>query len=352
VVDNGSAAGTLVDGQRVDRQVLRDGQSIRIGTTTLQFHRADIHERGTVGGGGAPTPKMTPETASELADLTGRHFTHYEVGPLLAQGQTGVIFKGVDTRNGKAVALKVLGKEYSRNDEEVQRFIRAMKTTIDLNHPHIVDVFAAGRAGDLLWIAMEYVDGESLAKVIDRIGTLGMVDWMYALKVAVHVARGLEAAHAKQIIHRNVKPANILVRKADGVAKLGDLMLAKGLQEISAQQITKPGQLVGDLIYMSPERTGSDATVDTRSDIYSLGATLYQLATGRPPFVGDSMVELVGKIRKEVPTSPKKYQLAIPDLLEGTIMRMLAKRPEDRPRTPTDLLKDLDRVAKYNNVTL
>jgi serine/threonine-protein kinase len=136
------------------------------------------------------------------------------------------------------------------------------------------------------------------------------------------------------------------------VAKLGDLILAKGLDEITAQQITRPGQIVGDLTYMSPERTSGDpAAVDIRSDIYSLGATLYELLTGRPPFQG-TMVELVSKIRNEPPVRPKKYQMAIPDLLEGTILRMLAKSPEERFETPRDLLKDFERVAKYNGITI
>ena len=162
----------------------------------------------------------------------------------------------------------------------------------------------------------------------------------------------LEAAAEKQIIHRNIKPANILIRKVDNVAKLGDLMLAKALSELSAQQITRPGQMVGDLAYMSPERTGSDPNaVDTRSDIYNLGATLYALLTGHPPFQG-SMVELVRKIRNEPPARPKKFQLSIPDLFEGSIMRMLAKDPGDRFQTPTELLRDFERVAKFNGVTL
>jgi serine/threonine-protein kinase len=199
---------------------------------------------------------------------------------------------------------------------------------------------------------MEYVEGESLTDVIARIGTLGMLDWQYAFRVAVHIARALEAAAGHDIIHRNVTPANILVRASDKTAKLGDLMLAKAMSGTLARQVTRPGQLVGDVLYMSPERTRSEAEVDGRSDIYSLGATVYAVLTGRPPFEGSSLPEIVTRIRQAQPEKPKKYQLSVPDLFEGVVLRMLAKRPEDRFQTPTDLLKDLERVGRYQGMSL
>jgi serine/threonine protein kinase len=350
--DNSTVSGTIVNGKKIDQHALRHRDTIQIGSTILRFEVKGVHEQSTVVGAGGMAPKMASETADELTALIGNALSHYEIGPVIARGQTGVVFHGKDNRDGKAVAVKVLGKEYTRIDDEVQRFIRAIKTMVGLRHPHLVELYGAGKMGDVMWIAMEYVEGESLVKVIERIGTVGMLDWRYALQVGAQIASALEAASEKQIIHRNIKPANILIRKADNAAKLGDLMLAKGLSELSAQQITKPGQMVGDLTYMSPERTGADPNaVDTRSDIYSLGATLYELLTGRPPFQG-SMVELVGKIRNELPASPKKFQLSIPDVFEGAIMRMLAKAPEDRFQTPAELLRDFERVAKYNGVTL
>src|SRR5262249_10639298 len=154
-------------------------------------------------------------------------------------------------------------------------------------------------------------------QVITRIGTAGMLDWRNALRVAIHMARALEFAENEHIIHRNIKPSNILIRSEDKLTKLGDLMLAKALEGTMAEQITRPGELVGDVAYMSPERThGGAAVVDCRSDLYSLGATVYALLTGRPPFTGDTLPETIRKIREADPVRPKKYQLAIPDLLE------------------------------------
>jgi serine/threonine-protein kinase len=219
-----------------------------------------------------------------------------------------------------------------------------------IHHPNIVELYAAGKTGPYCWLAMEYVEGENLTKVIERIGTVGMLDWRYAFRVAVHVGRALEAAFAHEVIHRNITPTNILMRTKDQVVKLSDLMLAKALCGSLARQITQPGELIGDIFYMSPERTRSDAEVDCRSDIYSLGATVYALLTAHPPFEGHSVPEVITNIRQAEPEKPKKYQLSIPDLLEGIVLRMLAKRPADRHQTPGDLLKDLDRVAKYQGV--
>src|SRR5207248_885270 len=122
---------------------------------------------------------------------------------------------------------------------------------------------------------------------------------------------------------------------------LGDLALAKALEGTLAEQITRPGEIIGDVRYMSPERTRGTADIDGRSDIYSLGATVYALLTGRPPVEGGSLVETITKIRQAEPVRPTKYQLSIPALFEGTVMKMLAKRPEDRYQTAADLLTDL-----------
>ncbi|HMF19141.1 MAG TPA: protein kinase, partial [Gemmataceae bacterium] len=132
-----------------------------------------------------------------------------------------------------------------------------------------------------------------------------------------------------------------------------DLMLAKAQEGSLAQQITKPGELLGDVRFMSPERTGSStAQIDGRSDIYSLGALIYNLLAGRPPFEGSNLVETITKIRQAEPVKPKKYQLAIPGLFQDVVMNMLAKRPADRYQTATALLKDLERVAKFQGVKL
>jgi serine/threonine protein kinase len=351
--DANSTGGTFVNGKRISEHELKSGDVIQIGETQLRFVAGASSEASTVAPGDLPSPRGAAAPSAEpLAALSGQSLGHYEVGPVLAKGQSGVVFKAEDTKDGQTVAFKVLHPEISRNEDEMQRFVRAMKTMLPLKHPNLVALLGAGKTGAYCWMAMEYVDGESLTQVIQRIGVAGMLDWRYTLRVGIHIGRALEYAHGQQIVHRNIAPPNILVRSADKVAKLGDLMLAKALEGTLAQQITRPGELLGDVNYMSPERTHGTQALDGRSDIYSLGATLYALLTGRPPFVDVSLVETITKIRKADPEKPKKFQMAIPDLLEGAVMKMLAKRPDQRFQTASELLKGLERVAKFQGVTV
>ena len=335
----GAASGTTLNGRRISApQPLNAGDLIRIGDTELRF---------MLEGAAAAAAAPAPQQAEPLAELVGTSLSHYKIVRMIAKGSSGVIFQSLDTKESKPVALKVLWPEFSKNEEEMQRFVRAMKTMMPIKHENIVELYGAGKTGAYCWMAMEFVDGESLTDVIHRIGLSGMLDWTNAFRVAMHIARALEAAFEHQIIHRNITPQNILVRSSDKLAKLGDLMLAKALEGTLAEQITRPGQIVGDLVYMSPERTHGNARVDCRSDIYSLGATLYALLTGRPPVEGGTLPEAVHKIRNEVPVRPKKFQLAIPDFFEDAVMKMLAKEPNDRFQTPTALLNQLERIAKF-----
>src|SRR6476469_3356268 len=202
---------------------------------------------------------------------------------------------------------------FSQDEEDMQRFVRAMKTMLPLRHPNLVNVYSAGKSGPYCWAAMEFVEGEPLTAVIRRIGVAGMLDWRTAFRVGLHVARGLAYAHGKGVIHRNVTPANIMVRAADKQALLGDLMLAKALEGSLAKQVTKPGEVVGDVNYMSPERTkGMSDEVDARSDLFSLGATVYALLAGKSPFAGSTLVETVTKVRTAEPIKPSNFQLSIP----------------------------------------
>ncbi len=195
-------------------------------------------------------------------------------------------------------------------------------------------------------MASEFVDGENAAQLIHRIGIAGMLDWRQSLKIGLHIARALEFAAQHQIVHRKITPRCILVRRADGAAKLGGLGLAKSLDDDGAAKVTRAGEIIGDLAYCSPEQS-LGKPVDARSDLYNLGAALYALLTGRPPCEGRSFVKTLDKIQNQPPEPPTKYHLAIPPLFEGIVLRLLAKRPENRFDAPQALLLDLERVAKY-----
>jgi len=350
----GGSAGTLVNGKKISKQTLKPGDVLQVGATQLRFQLGDAAGATTISGVPQPvSEKVIPSGGVEqLEALKSKTIAHYEIGdgPIIGRGSTSIVFHATDTRDQRPVALKVLLPEISQDEEELQRFVRAMKTVMPLRHPHIITLYAAGKTGPYCWAAMEYVAGENLTQVIQRIGVAGMLDWRYAFRVAMQLGQALAYAHGQKIIHRNVTPKNILIDAASKAAKLGDLMKAKAMEGILAKQITRPGELIGDVAYMSPERTRGATDVDGRADIYGLGATVYALLTGRPPFDGATLVEKITRIRKDEPVKPTKFQLSIPSAFEGAVLKMLAKRPEDRFQTAEELVAELERIGKFHGM--
>jgi len=350
----GGSAGTLVNGKKISKQTLKPGDVLQVGATQLRFQLGDAAGATTISGVPQPvSEKVIPSGGVEqLEALKSKTIAHYEIGdgPIIGRGSTSIVFHATDTRDQRPVALKVLLPEISQDEEELQRFVRAMNTVMPLRHPHIITLYAAGKTGPYCWAAMEYVAGENLTQVIQRIGVAGMLDWRYAFRVAMQLGQALAYAHGQKIIHRNVTPKNILIDAASKAAKLGDLMKAKAMEGILAKQITRPGELIGDVAYMSPERTRGATDVDGRADIYGLGATVYALLTGRPPFDGATLVEKITRIRKDEPVKPTKFQLSIPSAFEGAVLKMLAKRPEDRFQTAEELVAELERIGKFHGM--
>ncbi|HXG10241.1 MAG TPA: protein kinase [Gemmataceae bacterium] len=309
----------------------------------------------------APTPSR-PEPvapgrlpilpAERMGELTGHVLSCYRIGPLFAKGRTGMIFRARDFKHHRDVALKILRPEFSENKDGVARFVRAMKTMLPLRHPNIVALYGAGKTGPYCWLAMEYIDGESLAQVLHRIGVAGMLDWRFTLRIAVDLARGLQFAHEHQIIHRNITPQNTLLRASDKRALLGDLMLAKALEGALAANVTRIGEVIGDIRFMSPERLAGDRNVDARSDIYSLGALIYALLTGHAPHEGETTMDTISMIYKMEPVRPKKFQMSIATPFESVVMTMLNKYPEKRYQSAEKVVADLETVAKFQNIEL
>jgi hypothetical protein len=355
VIAGGGANGTFVNGKEVQRQVLHLGDVLQVGGTQLRLQMGDFPLPVALGAVAQAPPPAAPAPVPALGPLealSGQMLSHFDIGPIIGTGASGIVFHANDTKDNRSVALKVLRPDFIQDEEAMQRFVRAMKTALPLRHPNLVALHGAGRAGPYVFVAMEYIAGENLMQVIERIGVAGMLDWRHGYRVAVQVGRALAFAHGQQILHRNVTPTNILRDAPTKTAKLGDLMLAKALQGSMALQITRPGAVVGEVDYMAPERTRAAAEVDGRSDLYSLGATVYALLTGRPPLSGKTLVEKLTRIRQEVPARPSKYQLSIPPTFESVVMKLLAKKPEDRYQTAAELLQDLERVGRGHNVTV
>ena len=255
----------------------------------------------------------------------------------LGVGGMGVVYKARQLSMDRLVALKVLPRRLARDSSFIARFLREARSAARLNHPHIVQGIDVGEADGLYYFAMELVDGESLR---DRIRRVGRVSESEALQVARQIALALEHANAHHIIHRDVKPDNILLTR-DGVAKLADLGLAKRKTDAA---VTQAGAPLGTPLYMSPEQARGQNDLDTRSDIYSLGATLYHAVVGSPPFTGPNATAVITRHLFERPPSPRD---AVPELTEGfcsVILKMLAKEPKARYQSPEVLLEDITRL--------
>ncbi len=339
-----NAGPTEVRGETIRQRRLKSGDVFRIGDTFIRYDAGVAIDQSTMMTNSGATPA---EEGGPLDRLVGKSFAHYELGPVISRGRTGVIFKSTNRENDATVAVKVLLPRVSSSEEQRERFVRAMRTMLPLKHPNIIKLHHAGKEKQFCWIAMDYVPGESMREVIARLGIRNMLDWRKVWEVAIDIGRALKYAGDRKIVHRNLSPANIICRKDDSVNLLGDLMLAKATEGNQSFDVTSPGQLVGQLSYMSPERTMSNSDIDARSDIYELGATLYALLTGRPPFEAGSQVEQIQKIRHEKPANPKEFQLAINDQFADLVMQMLANRPQDRFDSASNMLLDLERVGRF-----
>ena len=354
LIDANSTGGTFFRDQKIQDVELPPGSIFRVGNSAIRYERevAQTGDQSLT----QPPPDPRPERASvsqmSLRELIGTTLSRYRLDSIVAEGTNSAVFKGVDLEKNRTVAVKILKPDVTQDEEQMERFVRAMKTMMPIRHKNIVRLYYAGKKGPLCWAAMEYIDGENLAKVISRIGVRGMLDWKEVFRVAVDVCRALDESHRQKILHRNVTPNNILRRNSDRTCLLADLMLAKALEGTLAKQVTQPGQMIGELPYLSPERTRDGLDVDHRSDLYSLGATLYALLTGKPPFESTSLVELVRNIRDAQPKDPKSFQLSINDGFRDVVMHLLQKRPEDRYQTPHDMLVQLERIAKYNQIQM
>lgn len=334
--DAGSRTGTRVNGRTVGKHELRFEDEICIGVTKLKYQQQAPPAEDQV--------RRADATDLEgLCQLAGTTFSHFQLGEVAGVGNTGVVFLAQDLKEERDVALKVYVPDFASIDEDLQRFIRAVKTMLPIRHPNLVTLYGGGKTGPYCWMAMEYVKGENLKQTIQRIGQGGKIDWRPALHVAIGVARGLFHLHSEKIIHRNLSPTNILFSKL-GVAKMGSLILAKALSGALARNVTMGNNVLGEVHYQAPEQVGAGGGVDGRADIYSLGALMYALLTGRPPFAGSTALETASLILQSDPRPPRGYNPSIPEPLEDVVLKMLAKEPAQRYQSAGDLLDELEKL--------
>nr|MBC8443450.1 serine/threonine protein kinase [PVC group bacterium] len=263
---------------------------------------------------------------------------NYEIMAKLGQGAMGRVYQARQADTSRVVALKVLPRRLSRDTRFLQRFQREAQAMSKLDHPNIVQALDVGEADGYQFFAMEYIEGRTVKELMNRHGP---IEEEQALPIAIQVAKALKHANDFGIVHRDVKPSNIMITR-DGTAKLCDLGLAKETSEEDDSQLTMSGTAVGTAYYIAPEQARGVADVDIRSDIYSLGATLYHMVVGEVPFEGSSPAVVMTKHVTEALPPAKERNLALSDHVCNIVEKMMAKDRERRYQTPEELTEDLE----------
>jgi serine/threonine-protein kinase len=265
----------------------------------------------------------------------------YEMQDAIGRGGMATIFRAVDLRMGRIVAVKVLREVYSSDPKFVTRFQREARAASALQHPNIVQVFDYGQSEESYYIVMEFVEGTDLRRYLKRHGVLP-VD--RAVAIAHDVALGLGAAHRLNIVHRDVKPQNVMLNES-GLVKLTDFGIASMYKDVEAERLTTTGMTLGTVQYYAPEQAQGEI-VSPAADIYALGIVLYEMLTGRTPFDGDTPVAIAMKHIQDPPDPPSMYNPRIPPGLERIIMRCLAKEPRDRYKDGDTLAYQLENYSR------
>src|ERR1700722_7170828 len=274
-------------------------------------------------------PNETPRIFSE----------RYELSHLIARGGMAEVYRAHDRLLDRPVALKVLFPELSVDRSFVERFRREAQAAANLSHPNIVPVFDWGEDTGTYFIVMEFIDARPLSSILKTAGPLSAER---TADVGAHVAAALGYAHKHGVIHRDVKPGNVLITD-EGQVKVTDFGIARAIN--TEESLTQTGAVMGTATYFSPEQA-EGIGVDSRSDIYSLGVVLFEMATGRPPFLGDTPVSVASKHVRDIAPTPREILETVPVPIEAVTMKAMAKLPDARYQGAEDFRADLLRYLE------
>ncbi len=262
--------------------------------------------------------------------MNDQHVGAYELGPLLGAGTVGAVYRARHRETGQAAVVKLLQAETAAEPEVQRRFVREVAIAEKLDHPNIVRHYDCGLCDDRIYFAMELVECGTLKDVLKRRGTL---TWREAVAVAIQVCDALEHAHRLGIIHRDLKPANLFLA-ADGKVKIGDFGLARDLH---SHRLTLEGQTVGTCRYMPPEQIAGEAELTGAVDLYALGCLIFEMLVGRPPFDGNTIIQIFEAHLYNEPTPLVSLVRDCPQDLSELVLLLLAKKPEERPQNAAEV---------------
>jgi serine/threonine protein kinase len=265
---------------------------------------------------------------------------HFEISRVIGRGGMGIVLEAFDTHLQRNVAIKVLNPEYAKNDVARQRFCREGRAAAAISHEHVVAMHQVAREdqGEVAFLVMQYIEGETLETRLQAEKPLAPAE---AARIGMQIAAGLSAAHDRDMVHRDIKPANILIEAGTERVKLTDFGLARATDDV---RLTKTGMVTGTPLYMSPEQA-TGATADEKSDLFSLGAVLYEMITGVSPFEAPSIVGVMKRIMDEMPKAPAKVDPKIPAPLSELTMALLDKNPAKRPESAAWVAQTLAEIV-------
>ena len=308
-------------------------------STVTQHHGRVVSEAPTVVRGGSEKARPAQPPRDPNALVQGERLDHFELQEYIDVGGMGTVFRAWDTKLHRQVAVKVLPQEYADNRESVQRFLQEARAAAQLNHENISRVYFAGQSHDMAYIVFEYVEGLDARRLLQQRGAFTSAE---VVNYAIQIASALKHACACDVVHRDIKPSNIVITP-DGRAKLVDMGLARNFDTRSG--LTVSGVTLGTFDYLSPEQAEDPRMADVRSDIYSLGCTLFHMITGQPPFPEGNALQKMLLHRQETPPDPRKFDRGIPVRLSSIIQKMMNKKPNERYQNADHLLQELTFLA-------
>ncbi len=290
-------------------------------------------------------------TSQELAHaLRGEMLDHFLLQEYIGGGGMGIVFRALDTTLDRDVAVKVVASHHISTEDLQRRYLVEAQSTARLDHPNIAGVHYIGHARGLPYIVFEYIDGANLRQLVGQRGPLPQGE---ALSYTYQIAHALAHAWQRDVVHRDIKPSNILITH-EGQAKLVDMGLAR-LQQVGSEldeELTATGVTLGTFDYISPEQARDPRSADTRSDIYSLGCTLFYMLVGRPPFADGNMMQKLLQHQGDHPPELRTIRGDISNEVSALVVRMLAKSRDDRYQTPTELVAELTTIMRQLGVEL